>query len=162
MLNAKSLAAVFAIALFAGACAQGGQGPGTKQTVGALGGAALGGLLGSQFGSGTGQLAATAAGVVLGGLVGSEIGRYMDDNDRRMADQANRQAQAAPIGQTVTWNNPNSGNSGTVTPTRDGTASNGQYCREFEQTVTVGGKTERATGVACRQPDGTWRILDQQ
>ncbi len=34
---------------------------GTKQTIGALGGAAAGGLLGAQIGGGSGQLAALAA-----------------------------------------------------------------------------------------------------
>ena len=153
----KGMLAAALVALFTAGCAQ--QGYGTKQTVGGLGGAALGGLLGSQFGSGTGQLAFTAAGVVLGGLVGSEIGRSLDDADRMRMDRANRQASAAPIGQSITWNNPDSGNYGTVTPTRDGTAQNGDYCREFQQTVTVGGRTETAYGVACRQADGTWRVV---
>lgn len=49
---------------------------GQKQTVGGLAGAALGGLLGAQFGGGKGQLASTAVGVLLGGLMGSEIGRF--------------------------------------------------------------------------------------
>jgi surface antigen len=35
----------------------------------------------------------------------------------------------------------------------------GQYCREFTQSVTVGGKTEQAFGRACRQPDGAWKIV---
>ena len=156
----RSILAAIVVALSVAGCAQQG-GPGTKQTVGALGGAALGGLLGAQFGSGTGQLAATAAGVVLGGLIGSEIGRSMDEVDRMRMDQANRQAQSAPIGQSIAWNNPNTGNSGQVVATRDGTASNGQYCREFQQTVTVGGRTETAYGVACRQADGTWRVVNQ-
>lgn len=160
-MTVKSIPAIFAILLLAAGCTQQG-GPGTKQTVGALGGAALGGLLGAQFGSGAGQLAATAAGVVVGGLVGSELGRYMDDNDKQMADRANQQAQSAPVGQQIAWNNPDSGNSGTVTPIRDGTTSTGEYCREFQQTITVGGKTETGVGVACRQPDGSWRVVEQQ
>lgn len=31
-------------------------------------------------------------------------------------------------------------------------------CREFTQTVVIGGQTRQATGRACPQPDGTWRI----
>ncbi len=82
------------IALLTAACAQNGQ-YGKKQTFGALGGAAAGGLLGAQIGSGKGQLAATAAGVLLGALIGSEIGRSMDDVDRLKADRAYNQAAAA-------------------------------------------------------------------
>ncbi len=132
---------------------------GQKQTVGGLTGAALGGLLGAQFGSGKGQLATTALGVLLGGLAGSEVGRTMDQVDRMKADQAAYQARDAALGQTITWNNPNTGNSGAITPVRDGTSSQGQYCREFQQTITVGGKTEQGFGTACRQSDGTWRLL---
>ena len=32
-------------------------------------------------------------------------------------------------------------------------------CREFTQTITVGGQAVQATGTACRQPDGSWRIM---
>lgn len=146
--------------LLAGAgCAEQGYGP--KQSVGALGGAALGGLLGSQFGSGKGKLATTAVGVLIGALAGSEIGRSLDRADRTYADRAVTRAQAAPLGETITWNNPKSGNSGTVTPVRDGTSASGQYCREFQQSITVGGKMQQGYGVACRQPDGTWRIVNQ-
>jgi len=153
----KSVLAAAALALLLAGCTNSNYG--TKQTIGGLGGAALGGLLGSQFGKGTGQLAMTAAGAVIGGLVGSEVGRSMDETDRLQAQQATYQAQAAPVGQTIVWNNPNSGNYGQVTPTREGYTNNGEYCREFQQTVTVSGRTETAYGVACRQQDGTWRVV---
>lgn len=132
---------------------------GEKQTVGGLTGAALGGLLGSQFGSGTGRLAATGAMVLLGALVGSEIGRSMDEVDRMAANEAVVKAHTAPIGETIVWNNPSSGYSGTVTPVRDGTSTSGDYCREFRQTVSVGTRTEEAFGTACLQPDGDWRVV---
>ncbi|MFQ5468060.1 MAG: RT0821/Lpp0805 family surface protein [Kiloniellaceae bacterium] len=90
--------------------------------------------------------------------MGSEIGRTMDEVDRQKAERAYTQATTAPVGQTITWNNPNTGNSGTVTPTRDGTSTTGEYCREFQQTVTVGGQEQDAYGVACRKPDGSWEI----
>lgn len=142
-----------------GAC-QGLNDKGGKELLGALGGAALGGYLGSKVGSGTGQLAATAGGALLGALVGGNIGRSLDDVDRMKAQHAHSQAQSAPIGETIAWNNPDSGHSGTVTPTRDGYASNGDYCREFQQTITVNEKTQQAYGTACRQPDGSWRIVN--
>ncbi len=153
----KSVLAAALIALITAACAQNGQ-YGTKQTIGALGGAAAGGLLGAQFGSGKGQLAATAAGVLIGALVGSEIGRSMDEVDRMKAEQAYSQASSAPIGQTIAWDNPNTGNSGTVVAIREGTKNTGEYCREFQQTVVIGGRQEDAYGVACRRPDGSWEI----
>ena len=153
----KTVIAAVMIALLSTACA----GQGEKQTLGTLGGAALGGLLGSQFGSGSGKLAATGVGVFIGALIGSEIGRSMDEVDRMKANQAINTAHTAPVGETITWNNPDSGHSGTVTPIRDGTSSSGSYCREFQRTVTIGGQTEEAYGTACRQPDGSWQIVDQ-
>lgn len=155
-MKVKTLVAAIVITLITAAC-QNGQ-YGTKQTIGGLGGAAAGGLLGAQVGHGKGQLAATAAGVLIGALVGSEIGRSMDEVDRMKAKQAYNQATTAPVGQTIAWDNPNTGNNGTVTPVREGTKSSGEYCREFQQTVIIGGQEEDAYGVACRQPDGSWEI----
>lgn len=150
-----TLIAATAFALAVSGCVD----TGPRQTVGGLTGAALGGLLGAQFGSGRGQLVTTGVGVLIGGLLGSEIGRSMDEVDRMQANRAVVQAQSAPIGQQIAWNNPSSGNYGTITPTRDGNSASGQYCREFQQTITVGGRTEQAYGIACRQPDGNWRIV---
>lgn len=133
---------------------------GQKQTVGTVGGAVAGGLLGAQVGSGSGRLIATGVGVLAGSLLGSEIGRSLDKADMTYAQQANQRAYNAPIGETITWNNPESGNHGTVTPVRDGYATSGSYCREYQQTVYVGGQQESAYGTACRQPDGSWKIVN--
>jgi surface antigen len=132
---------------------------GTKQKVGAAGGAVLGGILGSKVGGGSGQLWATGIGVLIGGLVGSEVGRSLDKADIAYANRANTQAHSAPIGETISWNNPESGNSGTVTPVRDGQSENGRYCREYQQTIYVGGQQETGYGIACEQPDGSWQIV---
>jgi len=156
-MRVKIVLAAVALAVGLSACAQNSQ-YGTKQVLGGLGGAALGGWAGSTIGSGSGKLAATAAGVLIGALIGSEIGRTMDEVDKQKAHQAYTQATSAPVGQTIAWNNPNTGNSGTVTPVRDGTSTTGEYCREFQQSVVIGGQTEQAYGVACRKPDGTWEI----
>lgn len=153
----KVVIAAAAIALTTAACENSSLG-GTKQTIGTLAGGAAGGLFGAQFGSGSGQLAATAAGALLGAFIGSEIGRTMDEVDRQKAQQAYNRATTAPVGEQITWSNPNTGNSGSVTPIREGTSSTGAYCREFQQTVTIGGQQEEAYGVACRQPDGAWEI----
>lgn len=131
---------------------------GQKQTIGGLGGAVAGGILGAQVGSGSGRLVAVGVGTLLGGLVGSEVGRSLDKADMVYAQRANQQAHTAPLGEKISWNNPESGNSGTVTPTRDGYADSGEYCREYQQTIYVGGQQETGYGIACRQPDGTWRI----
>ena len=154
----KGIVVATAIALAVAGCEESGYGP--KQTFGGLSGAALGGLLGAQFGSGNEQLAWTGAGVFIGALVGSEIGRSMDEVDRMRANGAVVRSQSAPLGETITWNNPESGNYGSVTPVRNGTSASGAYCREFQQTITVGGRKEQGYGIVCRQPDGTWRMVN--
>lgn len=75
------------------------------------------------------------------------------------ATKAATQAQTAPIGEPVSWNNPDSGNSGTITATKDGYSSSGKYCREFQQTIYIGGKEQTGYGQACQQPDGSWQIV---
>ena len=154
----KTIVTLAAAALFLGACADSGYG--AKQTGGGLIGAAGGGLLGAQMGSGSGRLAATAAGVLLGAFLGSEVGRSMDEVDKLRAKQAMTTAQTAPVGQAIKWNNPSSGHSGQVVAVRDGTDQVGAYCREFQETVNIGGKQEQAYGRACRQADGSWKIVN--
>lgn len=150
-----------------GACAQPGQ-PGygeagtfgmNKTTGGALVGAGAGGLIGSQFGHGEGKGVATVLGVLAGGLIGSQVGASLDRADAAALHQTTQTAlETAPANQALPWRNPNSGNYGTVTP-GPVYQSSGQYCREFQQTIVVGGQQQQGYGRACRQPDGSWKIV---
>ncbi len=133
---------------------------GNKELMGTIGGAAVGGLAGAQFGKGKGQLVGVGLGALLGSMAGSSIGQSLDRADMMYAERASQQAQSAAIGNTISWNNPQSGNSGTITPTRDGRSSNGRYCREYSQTITVDGRKESAYGTACQNPDGTWQVTN--
>ena len=134
----------------------------TKQSWGTLGGAGLGALVGSQIGGGKGQLAAVAIGTLAGAWAGSEIGKSLDKADK-LYEQRNTQSslEYSKIAQTSTWRNPDSGNSGTITPTRTYQTADGKHCRDFETTIYVDGNDETAIGRACRQPDGTWTIIRQ-
>lgn len=152
---------VLAGALLLSACQNNGQGPDmNKQNIGTVLGGIGGAVLGAQFGKGTGQLVGVAAGALAGAYLGNQIGSSLDKADKAAMENASNQATTAPIGQPISWRNPDSGNSGTVTPTREGTAKDGSYCREFQQSVTVGGKSEQAYGTACRQPDGSWKVVN--
>lgn len=155
----KKLVPIAVAAALLSACSTTG---GTKQTVGSVGGAIAGGVIGSQFGGGTGRLIATGVGTLLGAFMGSEMGASLDKADQMAYQQATTRAYAAPVGERVAWNNPQSGNYGSITTLRDGYASSGTYCREFQQTISVGGRAEQAFGTACRQPDGSWRIVGPQ
>lgn len=65
-----------------------------------------------------------------------------------------------PTGTYSTWENPDTGHAGSFTPTRTYQRPTGQYCREYQQTIRVGGEVQESYGTACREPDGTWRIVN--
>jgi surface antigen len=160
----RRLIASLVLTAFLAACANQGGGYGStnspinKENMGGIGGAVLGGLAGSTMGGGSGRLWTTGAGVLLGALVGSNIGRSLDRADQMYAQRAFNQAAAAPVGQEISWNNPESGNSGSYVPTRTGRTNSGQTCREFKQTIIIGGQAETGVGTACQNADGTWAI----
>ena len=139
----------------------GGQGGGvSKQTGGTLIGGIAGGLLGAQVGKGSGRLIATGVGALAGALVGGSVGQTLDQYDQAMMQKSSHQAlEFSPAGRAVEWNNPDSGNSGTITPTKTYKTTQGMYCREYTQEVHIGGKAESAYGKACRQADGSWQIV---
>jgi len=132
----------------------------SKQDIGTVGGGVLGALAGSTIGGGRGRLVSTAAGAILGGFVGSSIGKSLDQADAAYANQAAQNAlENSQPGQSLPWRNPKSGNSGTIVPENYYRTDDGTYCREFQQTIVVGGERQSAYGRACRQPDGSWKIV---
>ncbi|MCP5405597.1 MAG: glycine zipper 2TM domain-containing protein [Pseudomonadaceae bacterium] len=157
-----ALSAVMAAAVTVSACAPGQSGIGNmdnNQALGTVLGGVAGGFLGGQFGGGSGKTALAVAGALAGAWAGNALATRLTAQDRGYYDQAVAQAQTAPVGQQVTWYNPSSGAQGTITPTRVGETNMG-YCREYSQTITVAGRTERAYGTACQQADGTWRLVN--
>lgn len=131
---------------------------GPKTALGGLGGAAAGGLLAAAAG---GSEAGIAAGTILGGLIGGAVGSGLDSADRQYAGQTTQHAlEYAPSGASASWQNPDSGHYGTVTPTQTYHTAGGHYCREYQQIVIIGGRERSSYGNACRQPDGSWRIVN--
>ena len=66
----------------------------------------------------------------------------------------------AAAGTTVAWQNPDIGHSGAVTPSRTYQTTSGTYCREYQQSMTMGGKPEQVRGTARRPPDGRWKAVN--
>ncbi len=167
----KRIVAILVLTALLGGCT-GSAGPGefgaNKTTAGGLLGAVGGGVLGANLiggkhgligGGSKTQMIGVAAGTLLGALAGSSVGSSLDKSDALYAQRAQSQAVVAPVGQTIAWSNPDSGHRGSIVTTRDGqNTATGEYCREFQQTVQVGGEAQRGYGVACRQSDGSWRI----
>jgi surface antigen len=129
-----------------------------KQTIGTLAGGAAGAVAATNIGKGKGNIAAVAIGTLLGAAVGSEIGKSLDRADQAAMYRTSQNAfENVPTGQSTTWRNPDSGNYGTCTPTRTYN-DDGMNCREFTQTIVVGGRMQEGYGTACRMPDGSWQI----
>lgn len=84
----------------------------------------------------------------------------LNEEQQRRHEAAQVAATGAQMGETIIWDDDNA--SGSVQIVRTGTSSMGRQCREFLQTVTIGGRTEQAYGTACRQPDGAWEIGSTQ
>lgn len=81
-----------------------------------------------------------AAAAALLGLAACETGQEAENitwnTPRQTTGQTTAQPQAAPQAPQATAE---------------------PECREFQTTVTIGGKPEKAYGRSCRQPDGTWK-----
>ena len=93
------------------------------------------------------------------GLFPAYVGEALNTDDRNVYLGAYQRALAAPVGETMAWN---SGNiSGEVTTTRDGWAGE-RYCRQFSQSITVGGQAQESVGTACQTPGGGWQLVQNQ
>ena len=147
----KLTVATVSLSFFLVGCA-----PINNEGVGTITGGVVGGLLGSQFGGGSGKVIAAAGGALLGAYLGGRIGKTMDRQDQM---EMQRALETAPIGRSVNWSNPDNGNRYTVKPTRT-YYHDQQPCREYITKAIIGGKTERIYGKACRQADGSWRVMN--
>ncbi|HEX7967993.1 MAG TPA: RT0821/Lpp0805 family surface protein [Stellaceae bacterium] len=121
--------------------------------IGSAAGGAAGGLIGNQIGKSEGKGVATVLGAIGGALAGGYIGRSMDQTDQGCVGQS---LEHAPANQPVAWQNPDSGSSYWVTPTRNRKGPNGETCRNYVTDAVVDGQTKKMQNTACRQPDGSW------
>ncbi len=154
--NNNRLLIIFVLLFLLSGCATTTWQENKKAIIGGVGGAAAGGLIASAFKAST---AGIVGGALLGGLVGGAVGNRMDAADRREAHSATQYSlDKNPSGTEAKWNNPDSGNYGSVTPLNSYQQSNGRYCREYTHQVTINGQTEQASGTVCRQLDGSWQI----
>lgn len=135
---------------------------GNGEVIGTLSGGALGGYIGNQFGRGGGNMAATIGGVIVGGYVGNRVGSAFDRENRSYATGGSYGASMFsddPPGTAPYTPNyvappaPTPESFGYYNPATDG------YCRQYVQPVMVGPRVEQYIGLACRQPDGSWQIV---
>jgi surface antigen len=149
--------------------------------LGTLIGAAGGAAIGSNIGKGKGRIAAIAVGTLVGAGVGSAISGggpvYAADyhpeyrgNHRNGWYSGHHRGYYQPYyGTTTTYTTVYPATTYYVEPQPQVVQVNNyqepqesqEYCREFNQGITIGGKVQPGYGIACLQPDGSWQIKKQ-
>lgn len=123
---------------------------------GALGGMAFGGIVAALAGANPAWIAGS---IIMGGVAGGALGNYLGKDDAQKHVQNNLNAlNTLDAGQTSSWSDNQSGNSGSTTVNRVFTASNGQSCKAYTETVKTAQRTVTEQGTACRQSDGSWKV----
>lgn len=100
-------------------------------------------------------------GLVLVAGTGQVYGATLGGSDRlAAADSFQHALEDNRSGTSTSWHNPDGDNSGTTMPIRTFQTADGVYCREFQQTIIIDDQPQEGYGTACRQPDGSWQIVD--
>ena len=147
------------------------------QLLGSLLGAAGGAAIGSNIGKGNGRVAAIAVGTILGAGIGGSVASGNSHGGHRSYNHHRPQPRhghhrsyyqsnydyyytSNPVYNNVDYIVPAQNTTITTTTynVQNNTGSNNDYCREFTQTVNVGGTSQQSYGTACLQPDGSWKI----
>lgn len=127
-----------------------------KKAIGALIGGAIGGVIGAQVGEGAGRNIAILVGAAAGTLIGSQVGRKMDEADRACVGEA---LEKAGDNRTVAWASGDGSTTYRVTPlTRR--PDTDPACRMFELQAATSAGSSTSNAQACRDPDGSWRVIE--
>jgi surface antigen len=126
---------------------------GTGAAVGAGAGAAVGAAVDR------GGLGGIMLGALVGGLAGYVVGDYMEKQDEKKLHST---LENQPTGTTNSWQNPDTGNQFSATPTDTRETEDGVY---RDVTIKVdkdndGVYEETSKATAYRQPDGTWTFVE--
>ncbi len=129
-------------------------------TLAAAAGAVAAKVASELYGPEAGRLVGRGIEVLWGGLFRGERDAELSQDDRqRMARNLQLSLELDPSGSERRWFNPANGHGGAARPLRTFRTAAGIHCRDFRQTVQLGGPRGEAFGTACRRPDGHWRII---
>jgi hypothetical protein len=90
--------------------------------------------------------------------LGLVIINELSEAQQRAHENALARATTSNVGDRINWNQ--NSRSGNVVVTREGQTTDGRPCREFRQEVIISGNREEAYGMACMQPDGAWKVVN--
>ena len=113
----------------------------------------------TQLAQARGHAAASSGGTLLAAFLSGRLSGTFDRRDVTAAEQAYQQAATAPLDERFTWNNPETGNYGTVIPTGEGVDDGTRRaCREYHVSVYANGSYAEQVAIGCRNPNGTWTV----
>jgi surface antigen len=129
----------------------------SKETqTGALGGAAFGGIVAALADANPAWIAAST---ILGGVTGGFIGNYLGRHDAEQHAENNLKAlDTLGPGQSSSWRDSKTGNSGSTTVSNVTTRPNGATCKSYTETVHTSAKTVTDDATACKSGSGPWRV----
>ena len=131
----------------------------TREESGNVIGALLGGALAYELaGDSSNKEIWVATGIIGGAIAGGHYAVLTEPSQRMNATNMHTTLESIPDNAQTKWINPNTNESGTMTVVRTNN-NNGTPCREFTQTIYVGGEAVQGYGTACRQADGSWKII---
>ena len=73
----------------------------------------------------------------------------------------NQVLENQPTGVSVPWNNPETGNSGTITAVATEIQPDGTPCREYHRTYPGDTASQLVAGKACRTGNGVWSVVEE-
>jgi surface antigen len=128
---------------------------------GVIAGGLIGGLLGNAAGSNGNRGGTTIAGVIIGGAIGAALTSNLNCEDRSYAYRSYYDGlnSGRPGGQ-YEWSNPRNNNRGQFRVGDYYDDQDGFRCADFTQTIYVQGRQQQSRGRACRQPDGSWAVVN--
>lgn len=124
-----------------------------RQEIGAVLGAAAGGVIGSRVGEDN-RTVATIIGAAVGALIGAKIGKELDEADRGCFAHA---LEIAPPGKRVSWDNPGTGVHYAILPL-EARQLDAKTCRDFTLIASRGSQKSTEKGLACQTRTGVWEL----
>ncbi len=103
------------------------------------------------------KLENTAIGTLLSAIGGKRPSRGIARRDEICFSQS---FEHAPDHRTVAWTDATHTVQFSVIPMRTIQTSDGRFCREYAAKATINGHAADVYGTACRQPDGSWFLVD--
>lgn len=103
------------------------------------------------------------AALALSACVGTvpKLADQLTNADRQeMADARQHALENNKSGEGLNWHNPATDHRGVITPVKTYQSSANENCRDFQETLTVGGQSYIEYGSACRLPRGVWERRD--